>query len=91
MVHPSCPYLPPQTAVNEAKLTPIHGTTLHHKKDADTQAAFHLYPANYIAHIEETVTHLRCVIRELQDSFHKASDITEETKQSTINSMRWAE
>ncbi|KAG8727462.1 hypothetical protein FRC10_006078, partial [Ceratobasidium sp. 414] len=61
--------------------------TLLHKKDADAQAAFCSYHADYITRIEETVTCLRCVVRELRE----ARDIAEETKQSTINSMRQAE
>lgn len=84
-------------AVDEADLSPTQLATLRRKKNADAQAAFRSRRANYIANLEETVTRLEFVVRELQDNCREARDVAEETKQenaelrSTINAMRQAE
>ncbi|KAF8609636.1 hypothetical protein BDV93DRAFT_518420, partial [Ceratobasidium sp. AG-I] len=84
-------------AVDESDLSPTQLATLRRKKNADAQAAFRSRRANYIANLEETVTRLEFVVRELQDNCREARDVAEETKQenaelrSTINAMRQAE
>ncbi|QRV76535.1 hypothetical protein RhiJN_19393 [Ceratobasidium sp. AG-Ba] len=87
----------PQPAIEEADLSPTQLAALRRKKNADAQAAFRSRRANYIANLEETVTRLEYVVRQLQDSCREARDVAEETKQenlelrATINSMRQAE
>ncbi|ELU41646.1 Rab5-bind domain-containing protein [Rhizoctonia solani AG-1 IA] len=78
-------------------LSPTELATLRRKKNADAQAAFRSRRANYIANLEETVTRLEFVVRQLQNNCREARDMLEETKQenmelrATINSMRQAE
>ncbi|KAJ1311466.1 hypothetical protein OPQ81_009955 [Rhizoctonia solani] len=78
-------------------LSPAELATLRRKKNADAQAAFRSRRANYIANLEETVTRLEFVVRQLQNNCREARDMAEETKQenvelrATINSMRQAE
>lgn len=87
----------PDTKIDESDLSPTQLATLRRKKNADAQAAFRSRRANYIANLEETVTRLEFVVRELQDNCREARDLAEETKQenmelrATINSMRQAE
>ncbi|CAE6481418.1 unnamed protein product [Rhizoctonia solani] len=78
-------------------LSPTELASLRRKKNADAQAAFRSRRANYIANLEETVTRLEFVVRQLQNNCREARDLAEETKQenvelrATINSMRQAE
>ncbi|KAH7345023.1 hypothetical protein B0J17DRAFT_712640 [Rhizoctonia solani] len=78
-------------------LSPTELATLRRKKNADAQAAFRSRRANYIANLEETVTRLEFVVRQLQNNCREARDMLEETKQEnmelrgTVSSMRQAE
>ncbi|KAG8734147.1 hypothetical protein FRC11_010892 [Ceratobasidium sp. 423] len=78
-------------------LSPTELASLRRKKNADAQAAFRSRRANYIANLEETVTRLEFVVRQLQNNCREARDLAEEAKQenvelrATINSLRQAE
>ncbi|CUA76702.1 hypothetical protein RSOLAG22IIIB_02170 [Rhizoctonia solani] len=78
-------------------LSPTELASLRRKKNADAQAAFRSRRANYIANLEETVTRLEFVVRQLQNNCRETQDVLEETKQenmelrAAVNSMRQAE
>ncbi|KDQ08488.1 hypothetical protein BOTBODRAFT_37928 [Botryobasidium botryosum FD-172 SS1] len=55
-------------------LSPKTSATLKRKKNADAQAAFRVRRANYISNLEETVTGLEVIVRQLQDACRSARD-----------------